>query len=437
MLILGKLTKLLLIFLLAYCFKMNPAYATGNSLDSGTLILTPKGNVAIEDLHSGDRVIGYNFSTHQTELNTISEIKQDSSLSYYLINNQTKIAGTYFVYLNNYNNPKLVRVNQLKYFDKLIGQNHSFHKIKKVEQIVKPSKLYQLSLKNEEGNFFANDILVHGGTQIPTIFKEDYTYNIDCGVETYVYPKCWNINSKNFPGFLLSFVFLIIGTLASRFLINFYNFILFYGKTFTEDQKILEFTKKINPKFTNRYSTRYRNSRKVWKSIPIEERVDESEYQHLISKSELVGQVGNLFKQYHNDLANNRITEITKYFPNFKETENYQSYRQYLANKNNISYQPEINELGLIDFKQSVNKDLFRVQINGKMINFTISEAGYVLSGDSQLKMFSEYWDIQLDADRRFYLKEISLPFKIQVLQLDLEARLNTMADSGGRTSGI
>ena len=57
MLILGKLTKLLLIVLLAYCFKMNPAYATGNSLDSGTLILTPNGNVEIEDLHSGDRLI--------------------------------------------------------------------------------------------------------------------------------------------------------------------------------------------------------------------------------------------------------------------------------------------------------------------------------------------------------------------------------------------
>lgn len=114
---LSKLAKFLLIgtaiFLLAYCFNTQLAYAEGNSFAPGTLILTPKGNVPIEDLHSGDRVVGYNFSTHQTEVNKIEEIKIKSSLSYYLINNQTKTTGTDFVYINTSSNPKIVRVKRI------------------------------------------------------------------------------------------------------------------------------------------------------------------------------------------------------------------------------------------------------------------------------------------------------------------------------------
>ena len=85
MILLSKLAKYLLIgtaiFLLAYCFNTQLAYAEGNSFAPGTLILTPKGNVPIENLHSGDRVIGYNFSTHQTEVNKIKETKKSHLLA--------------------------------------------------------------------------------------------------------------------------------------------------------------------------------------------------------------------------------------------------------------------------------------------------------------------------------------------------------------------
>lgn len=432
MFILSKLTKLLVIgiaaFFLIYCFNINPAYAEGNSLAQGTLILTPDDYVSIEELHSGDRVVGYNFYTHQEEVNVISEIQSKTSLSYYLINDKTRITGTHFVYVKTSNNPKIVKVTQLRYRDRLIGQNHSFSVVDKVKQIIKPSELYQIILENEEGNFFVDNFLVHGGDKIPTIFTEK-SLCIDDQLNTPFYTECLEFNDKTSPGFLLAFALLIIGIISSKLLFNLYNFVRFYNKYFTADPELLEFTRNINPNFTNRYSTNYRTSSKVWKSIPLDEQVDESEYQHLITRSELIGKISDVFDRYQSDLANGETTKIVQYFPDFMETENYESYRKYFVNKNNISYQSKIIELGLIDFRQLSENSIFRVQINGEMINFTISDQGYVISEDSKIKAFSEYWDIEIDSDRQCLIKEISLPLPIRILQLDLDARRNTIAD--------
>ncbi|MGK7899295.1 MAG: hypothetical protein AB4372_38175 [Xenococcus sp. (in: cyanobacteria)] len=135
--ILSKLIRLLLIsiviFLLAYCFRTKFAHAEGNSFASRTLILTPDGKIPIEELYSDDlaneilrdRVMGYNFVTHQTEVYTVNEIKPISSLSYYVINNQTKIAGTNFVYISTPDNLQIIKAYQLRTGDKLIGQSGS------------------------------------------------------------------------------------------------------------------------------------------------------------------------------------------------------------------------------------------------------------------------------------------------------------------------
>lgn len=94
-----------------------------------------------------------------------------------------------------------------------------------------------------------------------------------------------------------------------------------------------------------------------------------------------------------------------------------------MIKRNHVIYQPKIIDLAIIDFKQLEEKSIFRVQINGEKLDFTISDKGYVLSGDSELKAFSEYWDIELNADNKCCIQEISLPLAIRILQLDLEAR--------------
>ena len=103
MMILSKLSKFCLIsicLLLICSLNINSAYAEGNNVAPGTLILTPNGNVAIEELQSGDLVIGYDFSAHKKITNTINTIDKISSLSYYLIRDKTKISGTNFIYIN-------------------------------------------------------------------------------------------------------------------------------------------------------------------------------------------------------------------------------------------------------------------------------------------------------------------------------------------------
>lgn len=77
-----------------FCINADLAYADNNNFASGALISTPQENVAIEKLNPGDRIISYDFEKHQNKISKISSIGTKSSFSYYLINDEVKIAGT-------------------------------------------------------------------------------------------------------------------------------------------------------------------------------------------------------------------------------------------------------------------------------------------------------------------------------------------------------
>lgn len=79
-----NLVKLLLVIIIlsvSFIIKINPAYANNNSFASGTLILTPKGNISVDNISRGDRVIGYNFDNHQQVINTVKNIKKKLPLA--------------------------------------------------------------------------------------------------------------------------------------------------------------------------------------------------------------------------------------------------------------------------------------------------------------------------------------------------------------------
>ena len=67
----------LVVFLIFNCSNANSAWAAnyGGGFGIGTMILTSNGNVAIEELQSGDRIIGYNFNTQQIEENIIERVE--------------------------------------------------------------------------------------------------------------------------------------------------------------------------------------------------------------------------------------------------------------------------------------------------------------------------------------------------------------------------
>ncbi len=205
-----------------YCLNIYPVYAASNSLASETLILTPNGNIPIEELHSGDLVIGYNFETHQEEIHHVKDIRQSRSLSYYLINDQTKVTGTHYIYVKTPNNPKIERVQQLKVKDRLFGQNHQDYPVDGIEQIVKSFNLYQIILEEKNSNFFTDHFLIYSGNKITNNFNTNYKH-IDCGVgapySSYRSRECINIYSA-FPGSLIALAFWGLGLILSAKIFN-------------------------------------------------------------------------------------------------------------------------------------------------------------------------------------------------------------------------
>lgn len=64
------------------------------------------------------------------------------------------------------------------------------------------------------------------------------------------------------------------------------------------------------------------------------------------------------------------------------------------------------------------------------MINFVISETGYVLTGESKMQQYSEYWEIELISDGKCYIKSIEETLTTKILQGDLRARREAYADA-------
>ena len=189
------------IFLVAFnCLIINPALAINISagFGTGTMIATPKVDVAIENLQPGDRVIGYNFETHRREENIVKGIKQKSSLSYFLINKKTKVTGTNLIYIKTLIAPELVRLHKIKIGNKLFSRQGSTV-INSIEQIIKPINVYQIVLTNREGNVYADNILIHSGFELQPYFRNQH---VDCKPGTPYYKQCANINSKTLPRFI-------------------------------------------------------------------------------------------------------------------------------------------------------------------------------------------------------------------------------------------
>ena len=196
-----QVTIVSLVFLVAFnCLIINPALATNiiAGFGTGTMIATPKVDVAVENLQPGDRVIGYNFETHWREENIVKEIKQKSSLSYFLINKKTEVTGTNLIYVRTLIAPELVRLHKIKIGNKLFNREGSTV-INSIEQIIKPINIYQIVLTNREGNLYADNILIHSGFELQPYFKNQH---IDCKPGTPYSKQCANINSKTLPRFI-------------------------------------------------------------------------------------------------------------------------------------------------------------------------------------------------------------------------------------------
>ncbi|BAY63353.1 hypothetical protein NIES22_34400 [Calothrix brevissima NIES-22] len=404
------LTKILCIsltFILCFAFWItDSAYARGGCFAPGTAILTVDGVKAIEKLHPGDSIISYNFTKQSPEIGEISEIQVVSSPEYYVINHKIKVTATHPFYIKTATGVKLLQTQQLKLGDRLIGFAGDTPVISSIDYIQKPVTVYNLLSVNPNHNFYAEGILVHnkGGGGGSGGGGSRGSYGSRSGNGRVYTP----INAKTLPKLILATLTLVLVLLPVLFFRELYNFVRFYGKQFSDNSDLIQFTTKINPKFTNRYSLRYVKNQEIWQHIPIASEIDEEKYQHLFAKSELVEQVSKLFIKYQRDWTMKKFNKMQAYIKEPFYSQQCQIFQSDFGNNFDIIYHPEVMEIAPLNFYQDENNYIFRFQINAKMTNFVLSPKGYVLSGESYPLFFTEYWDFMLDSAKNFYLKDIS-----------------------------
>lgn len=407
-----KLTKLLSISLiislfLSFCIT-DIAYARGGCFAGGTVILTTQGNKPIEKLHQGDSIISYNFTTHQAEVGNIGDIQVLSSPKYLLINSKIKVTETHPFYVKTPTGVKLEQAQKLKIGAELIGEGESRVVISNIDYINENITVYNLIFVSPNHNFYADGILVHnkgggGGSVGGGSGGGRGSYYRGNGNSSFT-----PINSKTLPKYILTLIVLLLVLLPAIFWHEIYNLIRFYNKEFTNDSELSQFATSINPKFTNRYSMRYSKDNEQWNLIPIDSEINEHLYQDILSKSQLIEGVRSLFIQYQLDWTRKDFEHMVNYInePFYSQQRNIFK-RDFDANFD-LVYNPELIEAVPISLTKSENKHIFRIQVNAKMTNFVISPTGYLLSGESYPRLFTEYWDIGVDSSGKCYLIKIN-----------------------------
>lgn len=388
--------------LLMLCLGTNVAYARGGCFSGDTNILTPEGYRPIEQLHQGDRIIGFNLETHQPEEEEIGDVQVVNAPSYFLINNSIKVTGTHPFYVKQGEALTLLQVQNLSAGDQLWRADNTPTTITSVIHVNRPIKVYNLLSITPDHNFYAEGILVHnkgggggsggGGSN---------------GAAGYGGRGVTIISKKTLPGLMLSVAVLVIVLTPFSFLSEIYNFIRFRNKEFTSDLELLEFTKTINSKFTNQYSVRYVKDEAFWVLIPAASELDACEYEAIINRSNLVNQIASLFFRYQADWSRKDFDGVKAYVTQSFYKTQYDTFLKDFGDNFDITYKPELFEIVPLSYTKLQDECVFKIQINAKMVNFELSSKGFVVSGEPSPRSFTEYWDIALDKTKQCRLAGI------------------------------
>lgn len=408
-----NLTRLIyvgLIFLLVtISLPTDAAYARGGCFGSGTNILTPGGEQSIEDLHSSDQIIGFNLSTHQLETEKIGKVQAVKSSEYYLINGSTRVTGSHPFYVSRGDTLQLIKVQDLKVGDQILGINEHPITISDIQYIEEEILVFNLLDITPNHNFYADDFLVHnkggGGSGGGGGGFGGY-YGGGGGRSEFEQPQ-------SIPGLLLCLCIITISLLPLAFYHEIRNFIRFRGKDFTDDPELVEFVESINKEFKNHYSLYYSSDNEKWQRIEPESELNKSEYESLISGAEFIEKIRALFIQYQTDWTHKAFDNMAEYIAEPFNTQQREIFLKDFGDNFDVVHQPVLSEIIPLGYRQSEAGAVFQVQINGEMINFELSPKGFVLSGAAHPRSFTEYWEIGVDIHRRCYLVGISQPIAV------------------------
>ncbi|MGP1383834.1 MAG: polymorphic toxin-type HINT domain-containing protein [Thainema sp.] len=390
----------LIILLSIFVLNTDVAYARGGCFSGDTQILTVNGYKSIEQLNQTDHILGFDFSNHQIKEEEIGEIQIFNSPDYYLINDRIKVTGTHPFYVQKNEKIELTEVQNLSIGDHLLGESNTRISISEIEHIQQPITVYNLLSVKPDHNFYADGVLVHnkggggggsgGGGHGHVAGGADY--------------EPVPLNAKTIPSLIKIFVVFIPLILPFGFLQEIYNFIRFRDSHFTEDEDLIEFARQVNILFRNRYSVRYFQDDQYWIMIPIASELDEEEYQDCISKSELIEKVHNLFIQYQNDWTNKNFEAMTKYIAQPFYQEQCDTFTKSFGNDFDIVYKPNVLDVAPLEYQQENDKAIFQIQINAEMINFDLSDEGYVLNGEPYSRSCTEFWTVGVDSEKNLEL---------------------------------
>ena len=182
----------------------------------------------------------------------------------------------------------------------------------------------------------------------------------------------------------------------------------FFGKDFTNDLKLIEFTSTINPYFKNNYAVSYRKDDEFWEIIPAKVELDEQSYREFITKTDLVERVSQMFVKYQDDWTRKNFASISSYTTPSFDRKQSQIFLNSFGDNFDIIYNPKIIDVIPLSCHQAEGRYAFQLQINAEMTNFSITLFGSVLSGENYSRSFTEYWDMEINLDRQCYLANIS-----------------------------
>lgn len=174
----------------------------GGCFLEGTMIATPKGDVVIEKLRPGDKVVSYNETTGKQEVSTIGAIDVLERDHFYIVNGIIKATGEHPFYTNQ----GIVEVKDLNTHHMLTGRYDKEIPVRSLSYHQQQVKVYNLLNVLPNNNYYANNLLVHNkggscflaGTEIHTyISLRDNTFNSDKIENLEVGDKVVSLNEKN------------------------------------------------------------------------------------------------------------------------------------------------------------------------------------------------------------------------------------------------
>jgi hypothetical protein len=398
---LAKLLKICSIVLLLIFYFVCPAYARGGCFASGTKILSSSGERRIEDLRKNDLIIGYNFKTNRPEQGKIGDVRVIISPDSYLINKKIAVTGTHPFYVGKFPKLNIKEVRELKLGDLLIGENNSSIAISEIEHIHASVKVYNLLFVLPNHNFYADGVLVHnkggggGSSHSNGMYGADYKKGDPIDVKA------------SFISLVLIFTVMMVAFIPVIFFREILAWLRFFGKGFTNDLELIEFTSTINPYFKNNYAVSYYKDDELWEIMPARVELDEQSYREFITKADLVERVSQLFIKYQDDWTRKNFTSISSYSTPSFDRKQSQIFLKSFGDNFDIVYNPKIIDIIPLSCQQAEGKYTFQLQINAEMTNFSITLFGSVLSGENYSRSFTEYWDIEINPDRQCYLANI------------------------------